>query len=453
MRILLFGLTLILSIHFANAQPVVRGVLTKNKFGYHNGDTLLLLGYYPPQSNNSNKFVVKSASGTIRMVSPSLVKVVDTIGDFWDSQWYYHRSGEIARKGWGNNIRNELKRNNSNYLNELKDNGFLVEDSALLEYLNQLALNIGPQKLYKGFDTQICVYVIKADRPDIFSFDNGNIFITTEMLVQTPSEEKLAELLTNQIAHIVCDHQYTCLKIEKRNNTAAAIFIGIVAVAATVAIIADSKNNPPDNHNPPDYNYFPDETFAFATCVSYSPPKVEYAPPKKYLNYTSEQTAEANYITKSYSLQLYNKNYLSQSEYIQNISSAITYTAWNLFFKSKYKESLALINQLDNSNACGSEDYLLKAKLYRKLYNTDEANYEALKYLQLAREASNQTNIDIVKEEGLIYFQLKNMDKAKAAFEEYRYGLQQLGGTGDDDKKELYWVNNMIQKTSSNNLN
>jgi hypothetical protein len=458
MRTILLGLTLILSVYSTNAQPTVKAVLTKNKFGYKTGDTIQLIGYYPLQSNSSSKYVTKAKSGTIRNVSPKQVKLIDTIGNFWDCQWYYHCSGDIAHKGWGNTIRNELKNGYYDYLKEMKANGFLVEDTGLLDYLNQLAITIGPDKLFKGYDTQITVHVIKADQPDIFSFDNGGIFITTELLAQTQSEEELIKLLSTEIAHIVCDHQFVCRKKQKSANTAAAIFVGLVAVATIVAVTANSNNNEPEHHRHSNYHNYEAGSFiiegAVSYAVSYAPPKISYSPPRLNLEYTSDQTEVAKYIATSYSINESHKFFhLTQNEYTRAISPAITYTAWDLFFKSKYKESLSVLNRVENSNACGSDDYLLKAKIYRKLYNTDEANYEALKYIQLAKDASSQTNIDILKEEGLIYFHLKNMDKARASFEEYRVGLKQVGVSGEDDRDELNWVDKMIQKTNSAYLN
>jgi hypothetical protein len=157
-----------------------------------------------------------------------------------------------------------------------------------------------------------------------------------------------------------------------------------------------------------------------------------------------------NLAVKSFNEKELNKiDLLSNSEYIQTISPSITCTAWELFFDEKYKEALAMVNKQETYGSCSSDDYLLKAKLYRKLFKTDEANYEALEYIQKAKNLASQTNIDIIKEEGLIYYQLNQMEKARASFEEYKYGLKQTGINSDDDKRELKWVDSMIYKTQN----
>lgn len=448
MKTLLFAFVLIFALQGAYSQPTRSAVLLKNRLGYSKGDTLLLTGYFPKASNSSEKYVVKSARGEIRQIKPAHIRVIDTIDNFWDSQWYYYSSGKAAKNGMNTGLRKKLNEDYNGYLAELKNNNFLFENPETMDYLEQLIRRIGPEKLYKGTDAKLSIHVIKTDTPDIFSFDNGAIFITTGLLANTSSETELVKLLSAEVGHIVGDHQFINRKNE---NLLTALVVGAIVVTTVAIIAANSDDSDHHNrrrhHQDNNFNLFIEGSFLLSNH-NFSPPPVAFSRPARLSSYNKHQVASAATISNVYMASEYEKTeHPSVSEYCSNISGAITYSAWNAYFDSDYKKSLALVNRLENNGAAGSDDFLLKSKLYRKLYNTDEARYEALQYVQKAREMSNTTNVDILKEEGLIYFQLEQKDKARSCFEEYRYGLKQLGQNDENDRREIAWVDQMIQKT------
>jgi len=318
-----------------------------------------------------------------------------------------------------------------------------------------LVKRIGPPSLIKGINTQIKVYIIKSEVEDIFSFDNGSIFITTGLLVNTLTEEELVRLLTREISHIVNDDQVI---VRRNKNVGTAVGVGILAVALVAVIVATSEDDNDHNRHGEHHHYKESHNdwffdgFVYESYGDYRPPMTAYARPSALKDYYEDQNERARRIANIYLSSEYdNIDQASDAAYMRHISGIVTYEAWNKYFKSEYKGALFLINRLESNNAAGSDDYLLKAKIYRKLYATDEAKYEALRYIQTAKDMNSNVNIELLKEEGLIYYQLNDMPKAHSSFEEYRYALDKVGVNDENDKREISWADQMLEKTNTPN--
>ncbi len=456
MRILLLFLVIIAVCPSIDAQPQMRAILLKNKLGYNQGDTIQIKGYNSYSSNRPNKYVVKAKAGNIRMIDPSNLRLIDTIQNFWDYQWFLNRSGKVAKSGHYMGVRNSFNGECETYVEQLKAANLLENNAETLDYLDDLLKRIGPPSLIKGMDATLKIYVIKSEAKDIFSYDNGSIFITSGLLANTLTEEELVRQLTTEISHIVNDD----MVVNQRNrNVGTAVGVGILAVALVAVLVAssdednhhhDRHENHYDNH---EYhgNWFFDG-FIYESYCDYAPPMQAYTRPAAIRNYHSDQNDRARNASNAFLSSEYDKtNPLSNKEYTRNISGIITYEAWNKYFKSAYNDALQMIDRLENNEVASSDDYLLKAKIYRKLYSTDEAKYEALSYIQKAKDMKSDINIDLLKEEGLIYYQLNDMPKAHASFEEYRYALDKVGLENEDDRREVSWVNQMLEKTGTPN--
>lgn len=456
MRTLLLGLIIIALCQSIDSQPQVRAILLKNKLGYNQGDTIRIKGYNSYNSNRPNKYVVRAKSGAIRFISPSNLRLIDTVQNFWDYQWFLNRSGKVARSGHYMGVRSNLNGECQAYVEQLKTAGLLENNAETLDYLDDLLKRIGPPSLIKGMDASLKIYIIKSEAKDMFSFDNGSIFVTTALLAHTSTEEELVRQLTQEISHIVNDD----MVVNQRNrNVGTAVGVGILAVALVAVIVAASDEdnhhhnrhgNHYDNH---EYhgNWFFDG-FIYESYNDYAPPMRAYARPAAIRIYNSDQNERARNASNAFLTTEYEKtNPLPNNEYTRNISGIITYQAWNKYFKSDYKGALHMIDRLESNDVAGTDDYLLKAKIYRKLYTTDEAKYEALQYIQKAKNSSSDVNIDLLKEEGLIYYQLNDMPKAHSSFEEYRYALDKVGVDNEDDRREVSWANQMLEKTGTPN--
>lgn len=456
MRTLLLFLVIIAVCPSIDAQPQIRAILLKNKLGYNQGDTIQIKGYNSYSSSRPNKYVVKAKAGNIRMIDPSNVRLIDTIQNFWDYQWFLNRSGKVAKSGHYSGVRNTLNTECAAYVEQLKAANLLENNAETLDYLDDLLKRIGPPSLIKGMDASLKIYIVKSEIDDIFSYDNGSIFITTGLLANTLTEEELVGRLTREISHIVNDD----MVVNQRNrNVGTAVGVGILAVALVAVLVASSSdddhhhNGHNDHYDHHEYhsNWFFDG-FVYESYCDYPPPLQAYARPAAIREYHAEQNEKAKNASIAYLTMEYEKTSpLSNKEYMRNISGIVTYEAWSKYFKSGYKEALHLISRLESNDVAGSDDYLLKAKIYRKLYTTDEAKYEALRYVQTAKEMKSEINIELLKEEGLIYYQLNDMPKAHASFEEYRYALDKIGVENEDDRREVSWANQMLEKTNTPN--
>lgn len=452
MKTFLLGIVIVAACISINAQPQMRAIMLKNKMGYNEGDTIQIRGYFSRNSNRPNKYVVTAKSGTTRLIDPSIVRRIDTIQNFWDYQWFLNRSGKVAKSGHYMGVRNILNNECAAYVEQLKAANLLENNPETQDYLDNLLRRIGPSELIKGTSASLKVYVVKSETEDIFSFDNGSIFITTGLLANTFTEEELVRRLTREISHIVNDDQV----VNQRNrNVGAAVGVGILAVALVAVLVASS--NEEDHHHHNGYNHYSNhefhsnwffDGFFYESYCNYPPPIKAYFRPVVIRDYHADQNEMAKNASNAYLTGEYKETSpLSDKEYMRNISGIITYEAWSKYFKSDYKEALHLISRLESNDLAGSDDYLLKAKIYRKLYATDESKYEALRYIQTAKDMKSDINIELLKEEGLIYYQLKDMPKAHASFEEYRYALDKIGVDNEDDRREVTWANQMLEKT------
>lgn len=116
----------------------------------------------------------------------------------------------------------------------------------------------------------------------------------------------------------------------------------------------------------------------------------------------------------------------------RNISPALVYTAWKRYYNYNYKESLDLINRLEDFYLLTVDEYVLKSMLYRKLYNSPAKNLEAMVFLNKALEDSGGELIDLYFEQALIYLRLDNEELAAQSLQNYMDGITKLENLGYD---------------------
>lgn len=427
------SLFLILALLGWNAQSQTRkAIILKNRFGHKAGDTIELKGHFPSFESFPEKYYVWDGYN-YRRAKPSLFHVIDSSSNFWDNIWYLYRSGEITRKGWGESLRRQLQEDRRVITEQFDRDHLLFEDDLLKDYLYQLVRTICPMPLHKGFQTDFKIYVLKSTEPKSFSFDDGTIVISTAKLIQLSNEKELVKTLADEVGNIVLDHQYKNLRRNVNARNGAAVFTALVGVTTTALAIeneAKGKNT-----------FTMDDARALTAATAII---TDISLENMGVNPTWEQLSQTAVISRKYMREndslWKDENTLS---FMKRIAGVYTYSAYQEYYKSNFNGALSLVNKLDNSNLASQDDYLLKAKLYRILYATDESNYEALKYLKLAKDAAPTKNVDIFKEEGLIYMRMNEDEKAVASLQEYKTGLQELG---DADENELRWVNSTLER-------
>jgi hypothetical protein len=163
--------------------------------------------------------------------------------------------------------------------------------------------------------------------------------------------------------------------------------------------------------------------------------------------YSEDQEKKSDQLVNNYMSECYNKLiHKSPDDYNRIISKVLTFSAWQNFYSLKYREALEKLNRLGNAGCAEENDYLLMAKIFRTIYNTEESNYEALNFIKTAKKIGIVNLLDLSKEEGLLYLRLNDIPNAGIALEEYKKGLESLPVVNDDDRNELEWVKDVLYK-------
>lgn len=435
MKKLYFALLLAFLFSAVNAQVLVKAVVASKFLNYQEGDSIDLYGFVKSNLDNSTYMLVKKGDEYKRIPTSNFRLNSNSLA-FWDHVWFYNRAAEVMTKGWDNELRRDLLNDCRDFIQNLKKDKLLFDDDYLQDYLTQLAHKICPTKLNKPKNSYLTVYVMKSNEPQSFSFDNGTIVVSTNLLASLTSESELVNVLAKEVANIVLEQNLLNYKQQIRAEINAKIWTGIAAVATTAAATYDAvKGN----------NRF---TFDDAYAVTAATSLISSGIMERIgVNFSKEQLAVATNFQNLFFSTKYDKmDHKTPDEYNRIISDVISYSAWQHFYAFNYTEALGLVNRLENAGITSEDDYLLKAKIYRTIYCSEESNFEALRCIKLAKNISPTKLIDLYKEEGLLYLRLADKAKAKTAFDEYRAGLEELQAKGGDSSSDLRWVRNTMYK-------
>lgn len=133
------------------------------------------------------------------------------------------------------------------------------------------------------------------------------------------------------------------------------------------------------------------------------------------------------------------------------IKSALIRKAWNSFHNYQFNESLEILDRMEKFGLLTEDEYVLKSKLYRKLFNTPAKNLEAIVFLEKAIEMSNGNLIDLYLEKALVYSRLENHELAAENLHKYLVGIKKLEDSGyemNEKKKMAIDLLKMIEKES-----
>jgi hypothetical protein len=409
----------------------------KKKFSaYNEGDSVNLYGYIK-NLDNSGDFIIQQ-NGEYKRIAGSKFNVIASKLEFWDHLWFYNRAGEVLTKGWEYDLRNDLFSDCKEFVQNLQKNRLLFEDDYLQDYLSQLVHKICPTKLNKPRNSFLTVFIMKSNETLSFSFDNGTIVLSTALLAGLKSEGELVRVLSKEITNIVLEHNILNLKQEIRAQRVANFWTGFAAIASTAAAI----NSAVKGNN----NFTFDDAIAVTLATNMISSSILERVGAKY---SDDQLNKAAFYSDVFFKTDYSKIELkTPDEYNKSISSVISYNAWQHFYALNYSDAMDLINRLENAGIASEDDYLLKTKIYRLIYNTEESNYEALRCIKTAKKLGVIKLVDLSKEEGLLYLRIGDKAKAKIAFDEYRSGLEELQAKGNDSDQELRWVRNVMFKNN-----
>jgi hypothetical protein len=435
MRHIILTFMLIFSTLLLQAQAItVKGVIKEELYSRPStvGDSILLFGYKGPQSGEGGAYLIHNASG-YEWENGKAIQISTNDKTFWDILWFRNVSAEFLNNTKQfTSISKTIDNDANDYLQNLSSNNLIWEDSYIDDYLTNLVQMVHPTPISRNKNGYLKVRILKSDNEDVFSFDNGSIYLTTALIAKCQSERQLLEKIMKQIAHIEIASGYYSVKQQIRAENLAAFWGGVAAIA-TGALMAHSNQK----HN----TYFTGEdAFLFglsATILSSSIMESSGARKNNKLDNLAGQLV-ADALKKDFS----NLKFLSDSNFRRSISNVTRYMAWQYFYKSEYKNALEIIDEIIKLEIATNEDYLLKSKIYRYLYNSEQRNAEAVNFLNAARQATKNPPIDFAKELALFYIRLGDITSASNALTDYKNFME--ANQNEENVKELAWAESLL---------
>ncbi len=127
------------------------------------------------------------------------------------------------------------------YARDIKDRP-VVTDPNTVSYINGIAIRLVPEGKSLPTGVQLDVTVVESPKPELYSYMDGHIVITTGLVFAVENEAQLAAALSHEVAHVVEGHYielYQTIKAAERREayqaTAGAIFGSLLDVAVDYA--------------------------------------------------------------------------------------------------------------------------------------------------------------------------------------------------------------------------
>lgn len=433
------------------AKVTKQAVVQSSTLGYQKGDTVKVYGIYNKANGKKKYMVWHSDYQSYRNANIKYLRLLESDLNFWDELYFNERAAEEIRKKPSKNLYGELKKKESRVLTFAKENYLLSENEILEDYLRGLMM-----KVYAaGNDGEIQntpkVYLLDYNKPLKATYGSDTYFITTGYLTQQENEEGLLKGLIALKVHNVLQHDLINLQHKEKDDAVTQAVCCLLSAGLLVAIIASAANDTDDGYD----GYEEYET------VEYE--EVYYAdnnPADEYISvglenimlpvgkkYTATQKLEASKQAQKFiDNKMIHQVSRSKTEYYKTIGGAITKKAWMHFHAMEYELALQEVERLFKEGVATEEDYLLKCKLCRMKYASDEKMYEVLGLIDEAKAIGVNPLIDFDKEAALVYARLGDKENELKSYEQYQKGLMALKNKGEEVGDELSEVKEIIYK-------
>ena len=417
-----------------HCQDNYKGIALKDINGYSAGDTIDIFGC---KKNASGKLSFLIGDGlNEKYVSSSKLELLDDNLDFWQLVWLENQSSHINSNGWQTDLRSALRDDFYEYASQMEINGLVFRDDYLEDYLHQLLLIVHPNALIKEMPSRLNVLLITAIKPEVFTFDNGTIVMTTGMLAKTRSEQELLAILAEQTAHVVLDHHLMNLTMEIRNERSAEFWTAFASIASAVAMEFSNIRYGTDFHTG-------DLVLTGLSAAAISDALVQ----STGADFNSEQLQDAKALSDAFMSSLQQREdfeFLPDKEYMINISSALSLAAWQEFHHNNYDQAMGYMDRIFELGIANEEDYLLRARLTRTLSNTYQSNTKALQLINTAIQMHDFNFVEALAEKGLILLRLGEVASAREVFVSYREAIS--GKSNMPLGRDITWANRMLVK-------
>jgi len=433
LRLISAGLLILLTLGLSTAQRPIQGIAIKRFDRFNTGDTIYIYGY--KQRPEGESYLIRSGN-TDKYVSSKKVRLLNENLGYWQEVWLKNHASHIRTNGWQSDLRLELREDYYEYASQMEINNLVFRDEYLEDYLKQLVYILHPDALIKGEPARLNILMIRANKPETFVFDNGTIVITTGQIAKTNTEREILAILARQTAHVVLDHNLMNLNHEIHSQRSAEFWSTFATLASAVAMeFTNFKYGTNFNVG--------DVVRAGLTSVAISDAIMLSAG----ANFNSEQEQKAENLSRDFIAHLDRDEtfeYLPEKEYMINISSVLSLTAWQEYHQNNYDRSMFYMDRVFSLGIASEEDYLLRAKLQRTLSNTYESNLEALQLINTALAMNDFDFVEALAEKGLILIRLGEVEQARKVFVEYKSAVS--GIPDMPQGRDATWANRMLIK-------
>lgn len=427
----------------------------------------------------------------------NLIKFIEinNVDNVWDKRLI--TSGtyiNLLTKGIQYDLRNELDNNALEYLHILNANDRIFSDEYFEDYLYTLINKIHSGILRDQRPGNIFIKIIKDPEPNAFALPNGCILLSTGLLSTIQSEDELIGILAHEVAHFVLDHHILNFNKETDRKKRAEFWASFATVISAGADAYLSINN--KNHIP---GILTASTAILASAFS------EEITNRLGAEYSQTQEIEADLVSKeilevlkydklalsaallrikNYCIMTGNYFALSgsrthpsldyridilgqinslddfvQSNYLKKVSFVNSYNAWiELWYFSHHKAAYDLSSRNIENGIATESDYIVKAVVLRRMFNSKESNELVISTLNKAKTLNVTPYIVLNKEEGITFLRLNKKAEARQAFQTYlnrlielkeRNEISELKNHNEALENEIQWAKKMIFKVDN----
>ncbi len=366
-----------------DGQVSRKAVMTDNYRRFDKGDTVRVLASY--SKYGYRLYVVTNGERTEETPSTRISLIGDSL-TFWEDIWFKSKSySAFERK---EKVPNAYQKQKSlDILLSLQEQNKIYEDPFVEDYLLQKLILIRPPHEFFGKDSShFNIKLLNQPSEEIIVLPNKTILVSVDWLAGTSTPEEVIIALNKAVIY------------------------------AFLGYHLDYYKNEPA--------YEEEQSDDLSDMLSGAKQKIRI------------------YATRLFEEQKRQDIFDDQVPYLNIISGIITYVAWQEYYNQNFEKSIALLNKVIDNGFATDEEFFLKAKIYRQLYNSPVKNLETLSYIQKAMEINTFRFPELMEEQGLILFRLNRFGEAKTAFEKYLDSLTEASG----DPQKIKWCRAMINK-------
>lgn len=445
---------------------IIRNVLQMDLKNEHQSDI-----YYAVEINGIQECVsIEDIGSTVKLTQP------ETTQEFWQQVYLKtHLYEHFANRGYKHKLRREIDDECREYLEQLEEIAY--KDDYMASYVQGIFAKLNAQSIIPERNENLNIRIIQSPEPEAYMLPNGSMLVSTGLICTLDSEDELAAIIANELAHFVLDHPVENIYRNERRAKRAAIWSGILATAAEVAYEVAYWDNNEKAHN---VGFVADlASVASLLCI----PAMDHLGMKykmgqelssdklacellAFKGYDKGALASAlGKITGYYNLRQQEKDItrygsiknllkriekldkapeLNNRPYLKKTSDVVTFNAAMNYTNRRYIDAARLAQKNIDNRLATDHDYLILTKVEMELNNTEEKNKECLQLLDKAEElAGDSPNLDICKQRILLLMRMNKQIQASSTIRDYILLLERYKEQGIEGE-ELEWTQNEI---------